>query len=347
MKKRKSARNKQYWLEKGLDEKEAMKMAMSRMPGTPEYFLYYKKVTSSKEEADVLAQNWQENRKNTLSNFIKRHGKEDGERRFNEYRSKQAYSNTLEYMIKKYGVEEGTEKYYSANKKRAITLENCVDKHGEEKGTVVWNGYVEKQRTAGISLEYFIEKHGKEAGTEIHAMVNKKKLMTFEGFLFRANGDVEAATVEFNKYQQNLWKSSIKNRGVSKSSQIVFSKIRDKLVELGYLNFYFADHNCEWGVNIINKNRYVYFDFFLKDTGKAIEYNGNYYHANPRIYDKDFEVSIYGVKKRAEEIWESDRQRILDIKSVPYVKDVLTIWEDECNVDIEKVVKKCVKFLIE
>lgn len=347
MKKRKSARNKQYWIEKGLSEDEAVKMARSRTPGTAEYFLIYKKTTTDRGEAEKMSEEWFKSKAVTLENLINRYGEEDGKRRFDKYRSKQAHSNTLEYMIEKYGIDAGTEKYYSANKKRAITLENCVKKHGAEAGKTVWNDYVEKQRTAGISLEYFIEKHGVEAGTEIHALVNRKKSMSYEGFLLRADGDVEAATTKFNEYLQQRWKKTVKARGVSKSSQTVFSKIRDKLVEMGYFNFYYAEHNCEWGVNIMNKNRFVYFDFFLKDTGKVIEYNGNYYHANPRIYDKDFKVSIYGEKKPASDIWEMDAQRIADIKSVPYVKDVLTIWEDECNLDIDDVIKRCVKFLIE
>lgn len=346
MKKRKSARNKQYWIEKGYSEEEAIKMAKSRTPGLPEYFLLFKKTATTVEEAEKMSSDWFLSKAITLKNLTEKFGDEEGKRRFDEYRAKQAYSNTLEYMIEKYGTEKGTEKYYSANKNRAITFDNCVKKHGKEKGSKIWNGYVEKQRTAGISLEYFIEKHGEKVGTEIHAEVNKKKSMSYEGFLLRAAGDIEVATTKFNECQKKLWESSIKHRGVSRSSQVVFEKIRDKLIELGYLNFYYAEHNCEWGVNIVNKNRYAYFDFFLKDTGKVIEYNGNYYHANPRMYDKDFLISIYGVKKTAAEIWERDAVRVADIKSVPYVKDVLTIWEDECNMDIDEVIKRCVIFLI-
>ena len=345
--KHKSARNKQYWIEKGYAEPEAIKMARSRMPGTAEYFLYFKKTATTDAEAQQMMDNWGKNRANTLENLSRKYGADEGASRYKIYCDKQAYSNTLEYMIKKYGVEKGTEKYYSANKNRAITIENCNKKHGEVEGKVIWEGYVKKQRVNGKTKEYFIEKYGETDGIAVYNDVGKRKSQTFSGYLLRENGDVESATKKFNAFAKKRGENAIKNRGVSKSSQEIFNALRDDLLDLGYEDFYYADHNCEWGINIVNKNRYAYLDFFLKDTGKVIEYNGDYFHANPLIHKPTDIIHIYGVPTLASTVWENDANRIADIKTIPYIKDVLTIWEGECNLDPETVIARCIKFLIE
>jgi hypothetical protein len=48
-------------------------------------------------------------------------------------------------MIEKYGIEKGTEKYYLANKNRAITLNNLINKHGKTTGQKFYEEYVKKR----------------------------------------------------------------------------------------------------------------------------------------------------------------------------------------------------------
>jgi len=344
---RKSARNKNYWIEKGYDEKTAITMARSRMPGTKEYFLYYKKTAPTEAEAQRMMDEWFSLKACTIENFTRKYGKEEGVRRFEVYCDKQAYSNTLEYMVKKYGVEKGTEKYYKANRDRAITIENCTEKYGDVEGTRIWNEYVKKQRVNGKTKDYFIEKYGKEEGEKKYDEIGKRKSQSFNGFLLRANGNIEEATKKHNEYIKTVWETRIKTRGVSLSSQKLFDLLRDKLIELGYENFYYATHNCEWGFNIVNKNRFVYLDFFLKDTGKVIEYNGDYFHANPKKHKADDIIYIYGTPTKADIIWKNDSERISDIKTIPYIKDVLTIWEDDVRLYPKETIEKCIKYLLE
>jgi hypothetical protein len=51
------------------------------------------------------------NRSATLENFIKRHGEEQGVKKWYDYCDRQRYTTTLEYFIETYGVEAGTKKY--------------------------------------------------------------------------------------------------------------------------------------------------------------------------------------------------------------------------------------------
>lgn len=338
-----SARRKEYWIERGYPENEAITIAKSKMPGSFEYFTITKKL--SPEDAKTKVIEFQNNRKNTLENFIKKHGEEAGKIKFQSYCDKQAYSNTLEYMIQKYGENLGTEKYYSANKRRAITLDNLVKKHGNDIGEKIYSEYVSKQRINGKTIEYFISKYGNEKGRQIYEEIGRRKSQSYEGFLIRHDGNIEIATLEFEKYCKNRYESNLFKRGVSKSSQYFFKKLHAELLKLNIGEVYYADFNQEWGINIIGK-RFVYLDFFLKSKGKVIEYYGDYYHANPSMFDKTSVIKRFGGIKTAEEIWGDDNRRLDDIKSVPYVKDVLVVWASEIEENEQEIIQKCVNYLL-
>lgn len=87
-----------------------------------------------------------------------------------------------------------------------------------------------------------------------------------------------------------------------------------------------------------NKKHYAY-DFEYKN--KIIEYNGDYWHCNPKMYSKDF---IHRTRHiTANEIWKNDEAKIKAAKSFGY--DVLVVWESEYLLNKDYVIKKCIKFL--
>lgn len=77
------------------------------------------------------------------SSFISKWGEEEGKRKWEEYRKMCSDTNTFEYKKEKYGwTKEQFDKY---NRSRAITVENLINKYGEEEGIRVWLNYIEKQ----------------------------------------------------------------------------------------------------------------------------------------------------------------------------------------------------------
>lgn len=337
------ARNKEYWIERGFDEKDAITMSRSKMPGTFEYYTIFKGLPAS--SGSILVSDFQNTRKNTLSNFVKKHGEKEGGQRFKSYCDKQAYSNTLEYMIENYGESEGIEKYYTANKMRAVTLDNLTEKHGVAIGTKIYNEYVSKQRINGKTLGYFVEKYGEKQGREIYEDIGKRKSLSYEGFLLRNDGDVEKATEEFEIYCQRRYESNILRAGVSKSSQDFFRKLHAELRKIEITGIYYASFNQEWGINVVGK-RFVYLDFFCRSRGKVIEFYGDYYHANPLKFQSSDIIKCFGGIKAAATIWSDDADRIRDIKTVSYVKDVLVIWSSEVENNEMEAIQKCLKFLL-
>ena len=104
-------------------------------------------------------------------------------------------------------------------------------------------------------------------------------------------------------------------------------------------------------LNLINsvEEKYIFndslhkgylFDFCYKN--KLIEFNGDYWHANPIFYGpKSF---IKAKNKKAEEIWEYDKIKIQTANDQGY--KVLIIWEYDYNNNKEETLKKCIDFLI-
>lgn len=137
-------------------------------------------------------------------------------------------------------------------------------------------------------------------------------------------------------------KSRLKNKGnnlYSKSSQKLFWNVYNQLENKEHI--YFGELNKEFGqYDIINKKGYFY-DFVDTINKKVIEFNGDYWHMNPLIYEStSFNKSV---QLTAQEIWNNDCQKIKYINSMNY--DVLVIWHSEYKKNKEFVINKCLEFL--
>jgi len=66
-------------------------------------------------------------------------------------------------------------------------------------------------------------------------------------------------------------------------------------------------------------------DIYLPELKIAIEFNGDYFHMNPKFYGKnDYNFLI---KKTAEQIWEKDKLKSLMCKEKRI--EFITIWEKD------------------
>jgi hypothetical protein len=74
---------------------------------------------------------------------------------------------------------------------------------------------------------------------------------------------------------------------------------------------------------------------------KIIEYNGDFWHANPKIYDESFYNKVS--KKSAKDIWnKEDHKEKVALESGYYLHRV---WESDYKQDKERVIEECIKFL--
>lgn len=85
-------------------------------------------------------------RSQTEENFIRRHGEEEGLKKWESYKKLQAYAGTTkEYFIDKYGEEEGLKKYKEVGRKKSHTLSAYQERYGEEEGLKRYTAFCGKK----------------------------------------------------------------------------------------------------------------------------------------------------------------------------------------------------------
>ena len=79
----------------------------------------------------------------------------------------------------------------------------------------------------------------------------------------------------------------------------------------------------------------------MRMGNNLVEYNGDYWHCNPKLYNADFLNKSTGLS--AAESWEKDNKKNEYAKSVGY--NVLVVWERDYKLDPQKVIDECIRFL--
>lgn len=264
------------------------------------------------------------------------YGEKVGTERWDSYCKKQALTNTFEYKHKKYGMTE--DEFNDYNKSRAVTLENMIQRYGTEDGTKRYNEYCVRQSYAGCSKEYFIEKYGEEVGLLEWERVCSRKSHSLKSFIDRY-GENEGI-IKYKSFWDNR---ELTSSTYSKQSQELFNRIYDILpVELKNSTYY-GTHNKEFGkYDDVNK-LYYFYDFVINDIKFCVEYNGDYWHGNPKKYSGDDVLAIRN--KKYDEIWKFDKEKVSFLQNLGY--DVIVIWESDYVENPERIIGEIYEKIIE
>lgn len=196
-----------------------------------------------------------------------------------------------------------------------------------------FNENVAKNRSYNTQLEYYINKGMSEE--EAHeALYNRQATFSLYKCI-QKYGDKKGLEI-FNE-RQRIWNKKLQKS--FKSGKYVQSPIANKL---------FKEIKIKLNINNSIEEKYIFnnklhkgylFDFCLNN--KLIEFNGDYWHANPIFYGpKSF---IKAKNKKAEEIWKYDKIKIQTAENQGY--KVLVIWEYDYNNNKEAIINKCIEFL--
>jgi hypothetical protein len=267
----------------------------------------------------------------TKNRSIELYGEEEGIKRWRSYCELQSTTNTFEYKQQKYGWTK--DQFGAYNKSRASTKTNFIKRYGKDKGIKRWDEYCELQKYVGVKLEYFVEKYGKDLGYKKYNQMCFLKSHTKESFIYKY-GELEG-TLRWNEYLHN------KSNGFSKIANECFSRLTENLDDERKKLMYWMEHNKEY---FFSTSEYIYYvDFYDKSTNTVIEFYGDYWHCNPKIYAQDYFQPT--IKKTAKEIQLNDNNRIEQLKR-DFNINVYIIWESDYNKNAKPIIEECNKILI-
>ncbi len=230
----------------------------------------------------------------------------------------------------------GIKFYRNKNKTGNFCSRSCGSKHHIKIGTFdSWRHRVQesKGQIIGCGMCYnmmFVKPHDLVEGYK--HFCSKKCNGKNTSFIFsngnHPNQGKKASQESKNKKKETLMKSYgvdnayklAKIRKVSNPQKEIFGFLKEKLninlIEEQYLNGH-------------------YLDIFIKDYNIVVEYNGDYWHCNPKTYKSYY----YNAKKQkfAYEIWEKDYNRVKTLKKLGYT--VIEVWELEYKKEKEKTLE--------
>lgn len=308
-----------------------------------------------KEGIDTIIRENTKRYSNTKEKFIKLYGEKEGILKWEKFKSPRVSKKerskrsivTLEKYVEKYGKEDGTILWNKYKDSLKYTKEKCIEKHGKEEGTKKWNDYIKKMSESCKksttsskmkyinSIDYYINKYGKEEGEKKYFIWKKSQDHSSKKFLIEKYG-IENG---LKKYKEIGFKRAFHSDSYhSKISQELFETIKNVMNETDKTEFKYSNNGGELRLYDKNESKPYYYDFSYKN--KIIEYNGDFWHANPEIYSSDYcyKNGIY-----ASDIWEKDFKKTSFAKTIGY--DVLIIWHSEYKKDKIGTLEKCLKFL--
>lgn len=144
------------------------------------------------------------------------------------------------------------------------------------------------------------------------------------------------------KCQESRFKNSSPTGPTSKLAKECFLEIYNKLPEKIKADCRFLPLTKEFGK--YGNNRYNYYDFVIPSLKFCIEFNGNYWHANPELYEANHIFSYWDNKMTAQEVWNKDKLKYDILINEGFTVNI--IWEKNYRDNKEKVINEYVNKII-
>ena len=96
-------------------------------------------------------------------------------------------------------------------------------------------------------------------------------------------------------------------------------------------------------INSKNKRKGYFVDFYFDEKKKIIEFNGDYWHFNPKKYLSDSFITMMGIDIFAKDIWEQDEEKLNVLTELGY--EILIIWENDFKENKENTISICNNFI--
>lgn len=210
--------------------------------------------------------------------------------------------------------------YFNSIKKKSI-CKKCSLKLQLGSG----NPFYGKKHTKETKQKISESRKGKSTGKNNPMSNPKWREKARQNLKFKwDNGEMEhARKIMSDKLKQTRKLGKIKSVIRSKKEKEIVNEIK----KLGYK----VEHSLRVDSKIC--------DIYIPKLNLVIEYNGDYWHCNPKKYNEDYYHQIKG--KTAKELWEYDKYKIDLIRDNGYNLEI--VWESDLKKDqtiINKLIKK-------
>ena len=310
-----------YWTSRGYDEKESINK-ISDMQKQRSIKGIEKRINN-------------ENYKSRLSPFMDEYWINKGIIDKDEIKIKinSQRKNNINYWIKKgFSEEESKNKVLDFQKEASMKY---YQKWNNKKDTIDFK--IQKD----THLEYYINK-GYSLEDSENMLRERQKTFTLEKCINKYG--LEEGTKRYNKRQKDWIKKMFnENTCMATGRSMVADKFIDELIK--EINNKNITNQFLYGKN----ERFIYDNVEKKGKKydlcydkKIIEFYGDFWHSNPKIFEAN---DVHKIKKiKCSKIWQFDKRKIESAKEHNY--EVLVIWESEYINSKVEILKKCKKFLI-
>ena len=172
-----------------------------------------------------------------------------------------------------------------------------------------------KERQAVSRLENFIKRYGEEEG-QIRWTERQEKWMN----TLNSKSEEEKALINSKKMCQGYT--------ISKAETFIYNELSNHF-------------ECEKSVALSYNDTKNYYVYDIKVGKILIEYNGDFWHANPEMFDESFYNKVS--KLNATEIWEKETHKEKVASNHGYI--VYRIWEKQFREDKRGTIEKCINYL--
>ena len=240
-----------------------------------------------------------------------------------------------EYYISRGYTEQEAEKkvgeYQSKLSKRNLETSTRLERQLRSRfSTKYWEaqGYSKEEAAAitrknsqTVSLDTFIEKYGETQGKQKYSEMceYRRENYTLEGYQKRY-GQIKG---------EQLWSKKFKNRHNSKKANRFFEELLSSIDTKKHKVYTASNNNGEYGVLDKEENKYYFYDFVIPELKLCVEFNGDYWHCNPKKYSPLYEHKQSGLL--ASDIWEHDRRK-REVLQRERDFSIIVVWESD-NLD--------------
>lgn len=196
--------------------------------------------------------------------------------------------------------------------------------------------------TQNTKIEYYLNK-GMDLCSAITALKSRQSTGSLDSYIKRYGKEI--GVIKW-KERQIKWQETLNSKSQGEISRINAAKLNNgysvsKAEKELFAALLVRIPDIERNISIPyndGKNWYVY-DMGLKN--KLIEYNGDYWHANPSIYTEEFYNKTS--KMSAKDIWNKEKHKDCVAKENGY--EVLKVWETDYKKNPRAEIEKCINFL--